>query len=1131
MISRIIKKILGFIGDPSRNFKDRVFMVFTMVTDLVILLAAIGDIILGESIVEIVSLLLLVVITPIGTLISIKRDRVAIAVRIIVVLIVFVMLPIVFFFGGGIYGGGTLWIIFAFLYSGLVLSGYWKPIMLVVLTLETVILYGLGYYRPDLVTSHSREVFYIDSLISIVLVGVVCCLMVWFEEWMFYEENKRAREETKKVEELNRTRSRFFSNMSHEIRTPINSILGLNEIILRQEDASEEIKRDARNIEGAGKMLLSLINDILDISKMEAGKMDIVPLNYNIAGMISEIVNMMQERARQKNLEFKVEIDPSIPAELFGDEVRIKQILVNLLNNAVKYTQEGSVTFRIEKEDMKGDEILLLFFVIDTGMGIKQDVLPYIFDAFSRVDEEKNAAIEGTGLGLSVVKQLVELMDGRVTVSSVYTEGSTFAVALWQKITRRDPIGDINIQGYSYMGASEHFTAEFKAPDARILIVDDNEMNLEVEKKLLDGTEVTVDTANSGLEAISKTSSVRYDVIFMDHLMPQMNGIECMQHIRKQAGGLNNHTPVIVFTANADSESRDLYNRSGFDGYLVKPVSGKQLSEAVLMHLPEIKVTRTENSESTTAMSISSKNYAKKMPVLVATSTMSDLPSEIIKERQIDTIPFSVITQGRSYYDMTEANTDEVMRYISEGAVYRSAPPTVEEFERFFAEGVKKAHRIIYIAVSSEISLEYLNAKEASKSYGNIHVIDSESNSSATGMLVLLAHRMATQGRQFERIVDELEKAKKALRCSFITGDSELLKNRGDLSKAVYGVISTFGLRPIINIKNGRVTLVRLYAGELDECYNRYLDYALPRSADPDLDLAIIVYINLSENEMETIEKNVRKRFDFEHILFQKVSSVTAMNCGRGAMGVMYLKKGDQPYNLSQVLASTLDHDDDEVKESEYMEIQRPLPETYEPVKEKAWYESIPGIDPAIAIENSGSEESFKTVLKIFYDSIDSKKAEILDFYSNDDIENYTIKVHALKSSARLVGAMELGNEAEKLEMAGKERNIDYIRDHNDIFISDLEAFKENLVPIYEAENDAKEDDRFDKILIKSAYDTIHKAALEKDDKLIGMTLNEIIEYDIPEKHRQKMALIKDSFDRGNYEEIIALSDITDGSL
>ena len=1134
MIHKMIRKVKDLLKDPSRSFKERVFIMLTMVTDLFIFLALIGDILLGENTVEITALVLIVVSVPIVTIVSVKRNHVSIAVRLIVLGLVFVALPLVFFSGGGIYGGGILWMIFTFLYTGLVLSGFWKPLMLVVLTVESAILYAVQYFHPELVVEHTRKAFFMDTLISIVLVGIICCFMVWFEEWLYDEENKRAKEETRKVEELNRSQNRFFSNMSHEIRTPINSILGLNEIILRQEDASDEIITDARNIQGAGKMLLSLINDILDMSKIEAGKMDIVPVNYNLGAMISEIVNMIWLRAQQKDLTFNLEVDPTIPSELFGDEVRIKQILVNLLNNAVKYTQEGSVTLRIEKEnDTKADEVLLLFSVIDTGMGIKQDVIPYLFDAFARMDEERNAKIEGTGLGLSIVKQLVELMDGKITVNSTYTEGSTFIVSLKQKVTRRDSIGEISIENYGKREHKGKYVPAFKAPEARILIVDDNEMNLEVEKKLLDGTDIIIDTAVNGPEALSLTSKETYDVIFMDHMMPGMDGVECLQLIRKQIGGRNNHAPVIALTANADSESRELYDRSGFDGYLVKPISGDQLEAMLHNHLQESKIIRTEGPDYEKSGMNSSGAYAKKMPVLVASSSMCDLPRKTLWGHQIDIIPFSIMTEGKSFHDYDEAGTDEVMRYVFEGAQFESSPPTVEEFEKFFAKEVKKAHQIIYIAVSAGISKEYENALEAAKAYGNVSVIDSEVNSSAIGMLVLLAYRMIMQGRQLDRIISDLEKVKKNLRCSFITGDAEFLMKRGGMKKSVYGFVSTFGLRPVINIKDGKMTLGRIFTGELDECYLKYVDFVLPRNADPDLDVAIVDYISLTEDEKENIRKAIRKRHNFEHILFQKVSSVMALNCGRGAIGIMYLQKKDEPYGLSQILSSALYYSEESLRESEYEEMTDEQPVESAPeemdIVSREWYEDIPGIDAQKAMENSGSEEAFKSVLQIFFDSLDQRISEVEEYYSAEDWKNYTIKVHALKSSSRLIGAMSLGNDAENLEMAGKSDDTDYIRANNEEFVNGLKKFKDILAPFCNTKKD--EEEHFDRILVKSAYDTIKKAADEKNDRMIEMTLRDISEYKIPDKHRLRMDRIKSSFDLKDYEEIKSLSDITEDML
>ena len=427
---KLIKKLKNRLFDTSRSLKERVFIMLTLIALAIVSLALVGDIIYGDNIVEIMGLGITIIAVPVLTYSGIKNNKIDVSTRIISLGVVLVVIPLSFFFGGGANGGTIPWFVFSYLYIGLVLYGAWRIMMLIVLTAVIYILYYVGYHYPDLIYTQIKEVQLMDSFTAVVEVGFVCFVMTWFQNRLFMEENKRAREETKKVEELNNAQNRFFSSMSHEIRTPINSILGLNEVILRQEGASEEIKKDASKIQGAGRMLLAMINDILDFSKIEAGKMDIVPVNYNLKSLVSEIVSMMWLRAEQKGLEFKVEVDPSIPSELFGDEVRIKQILINLLNNAVKYTHEGTVTLNIEKETIQEDQVALTFSVSDTGIGIKQDSLPYLFDAFQRVDEEKNTRIEGTGLGLSIVKNLVELMGGRVTVNSIYTQGSTFIVTL-----------------------------------------------------------------------------------------------------------------------------------------------------------------------------------------------------------------------------------------------------------------------------------------------------------------------------------------------------------------------------------------------------------------------------------------------------------------------------------------------------------------------------------------------------------------------------------------------------------------------------------------------------------------------------------------------------------------------------
>ena len=1135
-------RIRNLLFDPALKLNERVFILLTLVALAILAVALIGDLIYNHNLSETFTIMALMVVVPAITYAGIRTHKLDLVIKITSVLIM-VVIPVIFFQAGGAEGAAILWFAFYYLFIGLVLTGWWRIFNLVLFTVMVFAMFVIGYYHPELFKPYTRWIFYLDTSLAVVEIGFICFIMTWFQNRQFIEENNRAKEETRKVEELNRSQNRFFSSMSHEIRTPINSILGLNEIILRQDDASAEIVKDAENIQGAGNMLLALINDILDFSKIEAGKMDIVPVNYSIANMLSEIVNMVWLRAEQKGLEFRIEVDPTIPSELFGDEVRIKQILVNLLNNAVKYTREGSVTLHIEKEELREDEVLLMFSVIDTGMGIKQDEIPYLFDAFRRVDEEKNARIEGTGLGLSIVKQLVDLMGGRITVNSVYTQGSTFMVSLWQQVTRSDAVGEINITNDSCEGSEGRYLAGFMAKDTRILIVDDNRMNLEVEKKLLDGTEITVDTVMSGEEALSMTLSFRYDVILMDHLMPEMDGIVCMQLIRKQSGGLNNSVPIVVLTANADSEHRDIYSRSGFDGYLIKPVSGRQLRETVLRYLPENRIVRNDAYFTSGLRMNSTGSYTHKIPILVASSTTCDIPVSVISGLQIDTIPYNIHVDGKTFYDSVEAGADEVLRYMKSGMEFSFEPPSVDEFESFFGRELKKAHNVIYIAVSSRMNNEYERAMTAAKAYGNVKVFDSGSVAGGTGLFVLLAHRLSLQGRTPEKIIEELEAFKQRVHISYITDGSHFVGRKDLFGRTIYSFIKVLNIHPFVRVEDGRSIPGRVIVGE-DRARNfeKYIDLALPRFIKPESDVLMVLYSDMTDDEHERIESRIRKRYDFENIIFKKASVPFALGCGAGSLGIVYVDKGEQELKLSQILVSNKEGTDYEaadalpaadipddtfaVNEPENIPVASETDNIHadgEP-EAQAWYETIPGIDWELAMENcGGDEELMKEMFRVFYDSISEKSEEIQSFYNKEDWENYTIRVHALKSSARLVGAEKLADDALALEKAGKEGNVSYIKEHTDSLVSDYLSYEKGFAFLFAADTEKKQ---ADSVIIDIMYDTLREAIGIKDASAIKEAFDEIAQYELPTEDELKLDQLKDLFDAGDYESMSVIIDI-----
>ncbi len=400
---------------------------------------------------------------------------------------------------------------------------------------------------------------------------------------MFYIEKEKQR-----AIAMGEAKTNFLANMSHEIRTPINTIIGMNEMILR-ENKDDSVEDYAKNVQNASKLLLGLINDVLDFSKIEAGKMEIVEGDYELAKMLTDVVNGTKIKAEAKGLEFKVRVDETLPLVLHGDEIRIRQVLNNLLSNAVKYTKEGEVCLKVEGEYQ--EEIFSLRFVVkDTGMGIKEKDLGKLFDSFQRLEEKKNRYIEGTGLGLSITKQLTELMGGNISVKSEYEKGSSFAVIIPQQIIDKTEIGKLEDTYKKDKRKKEVMASGLQAPEARVLVVDDNEMNLKVASALLKRTGVQVEVANGGMECLELCRKNNFDLIFMDHMMPEPDGIETLHMLRADETSLNKETEVVVLTANAIAGMEEEYLKEGFTAYLTKPIVAEDLEAMLVAHLPEEKI-------------------------------------------------------------------------------------------------------------------------------------------------------------------------------------------------------------------------------------------------------------------------------------------------------------------------------------------------------------------------------------------------------------------------------------------------------------------------------------------------------------------------------------------------------------
>lgn len=416
-------------------------------------------------------------------------------------------------------------------------------------------------------------------LIVLLVVGVARVLYASVK----IQESEELRQAKLEVEEANKAKSTFLANMSHELRTPINTIMGMDEMIIRETD-DVTVRERAMDIRSASQILLGLINDVLDFSKIESGELKVIPVEYNLANFIRDLSILSENRARAKSLNFQVVVQPDLPIGLFGDDIRFRQVLTNLLINAVKYTPAGLVQLKISGKETDKDTVLLHCEVIDTGIGIKPEDIPKLYIPYVRIEETRNRHLEGSGLGLSIVINLLKLMGSRLCVESVYGEGSNFSFDLEQKIVDREPVGDIH-KRIENMVKDYEYKVTCIAPKARVLVVDDNSMNRKIFVGLMKPTQISITTVSSGAKCLDLVMREHFDLIFMDHLMPEMDGVETLKHLKAMDSKCND-TPVIALTANVFSGARERYISWGFDGFIEKPIIPEKLERVIQEMLP-----------------------------------------------------------------------------------------------------------------------------------------------------------------------------------------------------------------------------------------------------------------------------------------------------------------------------------------------------------------------------------------------------------------------------------------------------------------------------------------------------------------------------------------------------------------
>ena len=915
-------------------------------------------------------------------------------------------------------------------------------------------------YRPednDLV--HEGKVF-----------GTIYALVDETEHVRYMAELQKQRDI---ADNANAAKSRFLANMSHEIRTPINAVLGMDEMILR-ESREETIRTYASDIMSAGKTLLSLINDILDLSKVEEGRMEIVPVQYELATLINDLVNMISDRAVKKSLKFNVEVNENIPHVLLGDEMRIRQCALNVLTNAVKYTEKGSVLLKIDYSEKDWENIYLKFTVSDTGIGMKEEDIEKLFQPYQRIEEARNRAIEGTGLGMSITRQLLELMGTELEVTSEYGKGSTFTFAIEQQIIDPDKIGDYANKFSDKKENSYTYRELFHAPDARILVVDDTEMNLTVMQSLLKQTQIHIDTASTGKDAITLTTVNKYDVLFIDHMMPDMDGIETLKKIRENMK--NQGTPAVALTANAVSGARDNYISSGFSDYLSKPVDSTLLEKMLYTYLPKDKLKETTDEggkaednnlldrskifviddDETICSTI--KNILSPFYEIKISLTGADAVKKII-EYNPDLILLDIhLSDGNGFEIMDSLKKEDQTAAIPILLVTGDEDTQTEEnaFRRGASDFIRKpfvadilkqrTKRIIALyhyqrSIEDEVRKQTGRSKRLSREMmlalsktvdTKDHYTDGHSRRVAA-MAAEIARRLGkTADEQIEifeigllhdigkigvhediihketRLTDD---EFSEIRAHTLKGD-EILKEITDMPRLRQGA------RWHHEHYDGKGYPDGLAGNDIPEaarivcvadCYDAMTStrtYSVPKKQ--------------SEVRAE-IERCKNTWFDpvIADVMLAMIDEDKDYRMNETADIGWIWKEYDRLWVNPSDENVSISVSADNAGKLSLSEEKDMLPEDLTSLKD---------IDTKAGIRNCGSAEGYLAVLNTFYKTSGNKLTEIKKYYDDSDWDNFTVKVHALKSSAGIIGAAELSKFAERIEVAGKEKDTETIR-------------------------------------------------------------------------------------------------------
>ena len=1002
------------------------------------------------------------------------------------------------------------------------------------------------------------------SLTNMSIVGMVILLYVF----VLLDMNA-AKEAKEEAEYENQAKSHFLANMSHEIRTPINAVLGMNEMVLRESD-DPNILMYSENIKTAGNTLLGLINDILDFSKIEAGKMEIIPVDYDLSVVLNDLVNMIQTRAESKGLQLKLDFDETTPKFLSGDEVRIKQVITNILTNAVKYTEKGSVTFRLgcERIPDEPESVYLNVSIQDTGIGIKPEDMEKLFSKFVRIEEKRNRSIEGTGLGMNITKGLLEMMDSRLEVESVYGEGSAFSFRLRQKVVKWDALGNYETSYRASVAGRKKYKEKFTAPDAAVLVVDDTAMNLTVFKSLLKRTGIQIDTAASGDDGLALARGKKYDIIFLDHMMPEKDGVETLHELRAEADNPNLQTPTICLTANAISGAREQYLAAGFDDYLTKPIDSGKLEEMLVRYLPQGKLKAPAEKTASAPLQLS-----ETPTILIADDdkAICALAANILgKSFRVESCNSGAETPSRAAalqpdlilldINLGDMNGFDVLRTLHQTSATSEIPVVfltgasdeeseIKGFRGGAADFVRKPFvpEVLLRRTARIIALDHLQRNLRSEVKHQ------------TLRAEHLTHQMMLA---LSKAVDAKDHYTSGHSERVATYSAEIARRMGK-SQTEQEHIYEMGLLHDI----GKI-------GVPEEIINK-----TSRLTDPEFERITRHTVVGSEilrliTEMPELSAGARshhERYDGrgypDGLKGKDIPEAARIICVADCYDAMTSTRTySQPRaqsavraefercagtqfdpEIAKVMLAMIDEDADylmnertadihiwkgrdrlwTLTETQADAIQTPAPEEEdEPeVELPDWLREIDEISVDVGMRYCGSEETYLDTLTIYGKNAPASADEIESLWRAGDLANTTVKVHAIKSLSRSIGAEGIGALAEKLELAGKAGDAGTVGAELPELLARIRATCAALAPLC-ASGEAAEDESLPLISddeLQEAYEELRGFAVGMDAQSAAYVFDFLMGYRLPQGERERVNKIKHAIAAFEWEQVTEL--------